>query len=63
MSSSRREEINDFIEKAIIEAEDKGAKVVSLGLLNQVSIQRVSSNLYIALFIACFKLFMMILQL
>jgi len=54
MSSSRREEINDFIEKAIIEAEEKGAKVVSLGLFNQVSTTQFS--LFISLFIACLKI-------
>jgi len=37
MSSSQREEINEFIEKAIVEAEKRGAKVISLGLLNKVS--------------------------
>jgi aldehyde decarbonylase len=31
-----KEAINNLIEKAICEAEKKGAKVVSLGLLNQV---------------------------
>lgn len=31
-----KEAINDLIEKAICEADKKGAKVVSLGLLNQV---------------------------
>jgi len=59
MSSSRREEINDFIEKAIIEAEEKGAKVVSLGLFNQVSTTQFS--LFISLFIACLKVFLVFL--
>jgi aldehyde decarbonylase len=34
--NQQKEAINDLIEKAIYEANKKGAKVVSLGLLNQV---------------------------
>lgn len=34
----QNESINSFIEEAILQAEEKGAKVISLGLLNQVSI-------------------------
>lgn len=34
----QKEIINGFIEKAILEAEAKGTKVFSLGLLNQVHI-------------------------
>ncbi|RRT62889.1 hypothetical protein BHE74_00044247 [Ensete ventricosum] len=33
-----RDAINDLIEKAILEAEDKGVKVLTLGLLNQLRI-------------------------
>lgn len=33
----QRETINGLIENAILEAEDKGVKVLSLGLLNQAS--------------------------
>lgn len=33
--SGEREAINDLIEKAILEADKKGVKVLSLGLLNQ----------------------------
>ncbi|XP_058101486.1 very-long-chain aldehyde decarbonylase GL1-4-like isoform X2 [Magnolia sinica] len=33
--SCQRDVINSFIEKAILEAEEKGVKVISLGLLNQ----------------------------
>ena len=33
----QRESINNMIEKAIIEADQKGIKVLSLGLLNQAS--------------------------
>ena len=36
-SKSQREAINHLIVKAILEAEKKGVKVMSLGLLNQVS--------------------------
>lgn len=32
-----KEAINDLIEKAVCEADKNGAKVVSLGLLNQVA--------------------------
>ncbi|ONK79556.1 uncharacterized protein A4U43_C01F7580 [Asparagus officinalis] len=32
---SHREKINEMIEKAILEADEKGAEVISLGLLNQ----------------------------
>lgn len=31
----QRESINNAIEEAILEAEDKGIKILSLGLLNQ----------------------------
>ncbi|XP_072965047.1 very-long-chain aldehyde decarbonylase GL1-6-like [Typha angustifolia] len=34
-SSTERDVINSLIEKAILDAEEKGAKVISLGLLNQ----------------------------
>ncbi|KAJ6798626.1 protein ECERIFERUM 1-like isoform X1 [Iris pallida] len=34
-SPSHREEIKDLIEKAILEAEERGAKVMSFGLMNQ----------------------------
>lgn len=34
---SRKDGINRFIEEAVLEAEKKGAKVLSLGLLNQAS--------------------------
>jgi aldehyde decarbonylase len=30
-----RESINNLIEKAILDADEKGVKVISLGLLNQ----------------------------
>ena len=44
-----KEAINNLIEKAICEADKKGAKVVSLGLLNQVrhliNIQIIQVNL------------------
>lgn len=33
----QREWINNLIEEAILEADEKGAKVLSLGLLNQAS--------------------------
>ena len=33
----QNETINNLIEEAILEAEERGAKVLSLGLLNQVS--------------------------
>ena len=33
----QNESINRLIEEAILEAEEKGAKVISLGLMNQVS--------------------------
>jgi len=32
----RKEAINNMIEKAILEADKKGVKVLSLGLMNQV---------------------------
>lgn len=32
----QREAINDLIMEAVVEAEGKGAKVLTLGLLNQV---------------------------
>lgn len=34
----QKESINNLIEEAILEAEERGAKVLSLGLLNQASI-------------------------
>ncbi|URD80939.1 WAX2 C-terminal domain [Musa troglodytarum] len=37
---NERDAINDLIEKAILEAEDKGVKVLTLGLLNQVMMTR-----------------------
>lgn len=37
-SQRQNESINRLIEEAILEAEEKGARVISLGLLNQVSI-------------------------
>lgn len=43
MSQQQKECINKMIEAAILEAEKKGVKVMSLGLLNQVC------NLYIFL--------------
>jgi aldehyde decarbonylase len=33
----RKESLNDLIEEAILDAEVKGVKVLSLGLLNQAS--------------------------
>jgi hypothetical protein len=33
----QNESINNLIEEAILEAEERGAKVLSLGLLNQAS--------------------------
>lgn len=45
-SSSQREEINDLIKKAIVEADERGAKVVSLGLLNQADELNGSGGLY-----------------
>lgn len=35
----RKEAINNMIEKAILEADKKGVKVLSLGLMNQVKKQ------------------------
>lgn len=35
----RKDAINNTIEKAILEADKKGAKVLSLGLMNQVKKQ------------------------
>ncbi|XP_072955630.1 very-long-chain aldehyde decarbonylase GL1-4-like [Typha angustifolia] len=42
-----REAINDFIEKAIVEADGRGVKVLSLGLLNQAKELNGSGELYI----------------
>ncbi|XP_020274902.1 protein ECERIFERUM 1-like isoform X2 [Asparagus officinalis] len=46
MTSSQREEINELIEKAILEADERGAKVISLGLLNQADELNASGGLY-----------------
>uniref|UniRef100_A0A0D9XKH3 aldehyde oxygenase (deformylating) n=1 Tax=Leersia perrieri TaxID=77586 RepID=A0A0D9XKH3_9ORYZ len=42
-----KEAINDLIEKAICEADKSGAKVVSLGLLNQANTLNKSGDLYL----------------
>ena len=34
----QKEFINNFIEEAILKAEEKGARVLSLGLMNQASV-------------------------
>ncbi|MCD7458657.1 hypothetical protein HAX54_038826 [Datura stramonium] len=44
---SQRENINKLIEEAIIEADQKGIKVLSLGLLNQVEELNKNGELYI----------------
>jgi hypothetical protein len=41
MSKSESGRINRLIEKAILDAEKMGAKVLSLGLINQVSLSYV----------------------
>ncbi|KAG9157914.1 hypothetical protein Leryth_000090 [Lithospermum erythrorhizon] len=43
----QRESINNLIEEAILEAQDKGTKVVSLGLLNQEEELNKNGELYI----------------
>lgn len=45
--SWEREVINDLIEKAIIEADEKGVKVLSLGLLNQAKELNHNGDLYL----------------
>ena len=36
LSGQQKQDVNNLIEEAILEADKKGAKVLSLGLLNQV---------------------------
>ncbi|XP_019187912.1 PREDICTED: protein ECERIFERUM 1-like isoform X2 [Ipomoea nil] len=43
----QREAIDKLIEEAILEAEDKGVKVLSLGLLNQEELNKKSDELFI----------------
>jgi hypothetical protein len=38
--------INTLIEEAVLEAEEKGVKVLSLGLLNQASTSRLKYNAF-----------------
>lgn len=38
--------INALIEEAVLEAEEKGVKVLSLGLLNQASASRLNCNTF-----------------
>lgn len=45
--SWEREAINDLIEKAILEADEKGVKVLSLGLLNQAKELNHNGDLYL----------------
>ncbi|XP_038970916.1 very-long-chain aldehyde decarbonylase GL1-6-like isoform X1 [Phoenix dactylifera] len=46
-SSSERDAINTLIEKAILQSEEEGAKVISLGLLNQGSALNGYGELYL----------------